>query len=113
MTSKYFKIKNAWAELKNSNGFLDKSVAVGKLVGKGVSNTLVYTVTEAIPELLNQQEKKLEKELERKDLSAEDKAKRVDAYSKIQQYKDENSEVLERWQREKEDRLRGNNIDEK
>lgn len=46
--SKYFKLKDAIKEIRNSDGVLNKTFSVGKLLGKTISNTVVYTATEAL-----------------------------------------------------------------
>lgn len=83
--SKYFKIKNAWQELKESKGALNTTLATAKLVGKGTSNTVVFTVSELIPELLSSAAKENKKALKRTDLSMEERAK---IESKLNKYED-------------------------
>lgn len=46
---KYFNLGNAWNDLKNSYGAGETAIAALKLVGKGISNTAVYGVTEFLP----------------------------------------------------------------
>jgi len=101
---KYFKIGNAWKEVKSSRGILGTSLAVGKLVGKSLSNTVVYTVTEAVPQALDQQEKKMKKTLNRNDLTQEQREKIETALEKREEFKTTHQETLERWKRERENR---------
>lgn len=55
---KYFNLGNAWNDLKNSYGAGETAIAALKLVGKGISNTAVYGVTEFLPDAAKEIAKK-------------------------------------------------------
>jgi len=55
---KYFNIGDAWRELKDGYGAAEKATAAVKLLGKGLSNTAVFGVTEFIPGMVNEVAKK-------------------------------------------------------
>lgn len=102
--TKYFSMRAAWNELKNCQGGLGKTLAVGKLVGKGVTNTVVYVVTEALPDICEQQEKKLKKALDSDNLRPEQREKIEAKVERYESYKEKHGETLERWKNERKNR---------
>ena len=105
MSGKYFNLKSAWREFRNSSGVLDTTLAVGKLVVKGASNTVVYTVTEALPSLSDKGEKMAENKLKQDDLTSEQRQEVEDYLARRREFKKKNSKTLARWKQEREDRL--------
>ena len=108
--SRYFKMKEAWQEVRGSRGAAKTSLAVGKLIGKGAYNTAKFTITEAIPEMMLNHRKKVDRELKNKNLTGEQREKLENA----NQYYQENSEFYDkldeqrqaREQQRKEERIR-------
>ena len=58
---KYFKISDAWDDLKVSTGLKETAFSTAKLLAKGVSNTVVYGVTEVLPKLPEELAKQAER----------------------------------------------------
>lgn len=96
---KYFNLGNAWNDLKNSYGAGETAIAALKLVGKGLSNTAVYGLTEALPSAAKEIAKKNSASIEEKlkndpSLTAEDRAtleknkRKSDIYLKISDLKE-------------------------
>lgn len=96
---KYFNIGEAWNDLKNSYGAGETAIAAIKLVGKGLSNTAVYGVTEALPSMAKEAARKnsvlIEEKLENDtSLSSEErrilekKKTRADIYFQMSDLKD-------------------------
>lgn len=104
---KYFNIGDAWNDLKNSYGAGETAIAALKLVGKGISNTAVYGVTEALPSAAKEMAKKNGVAIEEKlkndtSLSSEErrvleiKKNKSDIYVQISDLKDKVQDLKSR-----------------
>ncbi len=83
--SKYFSLSNTWEDLKNEKGALNTTLNTGILLSKAVGNVAIFTVTEAIPEMLTDSMKRTKRKLESGELNISDE-KREELMKKIDEY---------------------------